>query len=132
MPEALGAVQKVAVAAPDDWVRVIDSLRTKLSTETFDTWFSLIEFHGIDHAGKLLRLRAPNEIVRKWVTTSFSSLLDQTLIELSLPGYSIGWLTEDKAIASTAMPSNEIVESQPPGIPSNGVTDPRFFRFGTS
>ena len=128
MPEALGAVQKVAVAASVDWGRVIDSLRTKLSPETFDTWFSLIEFHGIDHAERRLRLRAPNEIVRKWVTTSFSSLLDQTLVELSLPGYSIGWITEDKEIAPTAISCNEIAEAQPPGSASNGFTNPRSSR----
>ena len=122
MPEALGAVQKVTVAAPDDWGRVIESLKTKLSSETFDTWFSLIEFHGIDHAQKKLRLRAPNEIVRKWVTTSFSSLLDQTLVELSLPGYSIGWVTEAKVIAPPVIPANEVAEPQ--SSASAGTIDP--------
>ena len=97
MAEASGAVQKVAVATTDDlWTGVRDSLRAKLSHETFETWFSLIEFHGIDHAERRLNLLAPNEVVRSWVTTSFSSLLEQTLVELSLPGYSIGWITEPK------------------------------------
>ncbi len=106
MPEASGAVQKVTVRTPEDvWIGVRDSLRAKLSHETFDTWFSLIEFHGIDHPQKRMSLRAPNEIVRSWVTTSFSSLLEQTLVEFSLPGYSIGWITETD-VTATSIPSS--------------------------
>lgn len=101
MVEASGAAKKVVVAITDDvWTGVRDSLRTKLSHETFDTWFSLIEFHGIDYAEQRLLLLAPNEIVKNWVTTNFSSLLRQTLAELSLPGYAIGWITKAKVIES--------------------------------
>ena len=106
MAEALGAVQKVTVATTDVWSSVIESLKAKLSNETFDTWFSLIEFHGVDHVEKTVNLKAPNEIVRKWVTTNFSSLLDQTLIELSLSEYSIGWITEAKVMAARSASSN--------------------------
>jgi chromosomal replication initiator protein len=120
MAEASGAVQKVtaATAAEDVWTRVRGSLRAKLSHETFDTWFSLIEFHGIDHAEKRISLLAPNEIVRNWVTTSFSSLLDQTLVEFSLPGYSIGWITEDKVTAAVVASSHETNNPQLPADPS--------------
>ncbi len=119
MVEASAAVQKLTVATPEDvWAGVRDSLRAKLSHETFDTWFSLIEFHGIDHANKRLSLMAPNEIVRNWVTTSFSSLLQQTLIELSLPGYSIGWITEPKAPGPVAQSTHETKNSGPTSDPS--------------
>jgi chromosomal replication initiator protein len=110
MGEASGAAKKVVVAATDIWSSVVVSLKAKLSNETFDTWFRLIEFHGVDHAEKKLTLRAPNEIVRNWVTTNFSSLLDQTLDELTLPEYSISWMPETKiAFASTA-PSRETTQ----------------------
>ena len=119
MPEASGAVQKVAVRTPEDvWIGVRDSLRAKLSHETFDTWFSLIEFHGIDHAQRIISLLAPNEIVRSWVTTSFSSLLEQTLVELSLPGYSIGWITEAQVAAASIAPSHEAKNVDSPSDPS--------------
>lgn len=121
MAEASAAVQKVTVATPEDvWIGVRDSLKAKLSHETFETWFSLIEFHGIDHAQKRLSLLAPNEIVRSWVTTSFSSLLAQTLVELSLSGYSIGWITEPKAPAADA---DRSPESNNPGPPSESSKD---------
>lgn len=115
MAEASGAVQKVTIATTTDvWRGLRDSLRGKLSHETFDTWFSLIEFHGIDHAKKKISLLAPNEIVRNWVTTSFSSLLQQTLLELSLPGYSISWITEPHVTAAVVPAFHETKSPEPP------------------
>lgn len=120
MAEASGAVQKVAVAATNDlWTGLRDSLRAKLSHETFETWFSSIEFHEIDHTEKRLSLQAPNEVVRNWVTTSFSSLLEQTLVELSLSGYSISWITEPKVMSAGAAASHEPNNAQSPAAPSD-------------
>ncbi|MFZ0061607.1 MAG: chromosomal replication initiator protein DnaA [Pyrinomonadaceae bacterium] len=110
MGEALGAAKKVVVAATDIWGSVVVSLKAKLSNETFDTWFRLIEFHGVDHAEKKLTLRAPNEIVRNWVTTNFSLLLDQTLAELALPAYSISWMPETRFTFAGPAPSRETTE----------------------
>ncbi len=122
MAEASGAVQKVTIGTTSDvWSGLRDSLRAKLSQETFETWFSLIEFHGIDHAAKRISLLAPNEIVRSWVTTNFSSLLQQTLVELCLPGYSIGWINEPKI---TAASSHETSSSQLPSDPAKGSHTP--------
>ena len=99
MAEASGAVQKVTVVTTADvWRALRESLQSKLSHETYETWFSLIEFHGIDPVEKRISLLAPNEIVRSWVTTNFSSLLRQTLVELSLQGYSIGWITDPRSL----------------------------------
>jgi chromosomal replication initiator protein len=110
MGEALGAAKKVVVAATDIWGSVVVSLKAKLSNETFDTWFRLIEFHGMDHAEKKLTLRAPNEIVRNWVTTNFSHLLNQTLAELALPAYSINWMPETRITFASPAPSRETTE----------------------
>ena len=72
----------------------LSSIRSKLSNETFETWFSLIEFRGVDYERSSIQLRAPNEIVRAWVTTNFTSLLGQSLSELNLAGYSVQWVLE--------------------------------------
>lgn len=105
----------MAVATTDDvWTGVRDALRTKLSHETFDTWFSLIEFQGVDHAEKRIRLLAPNEIVRNWITTNFSTLLEQTLVELSLPGYEIGWISKVRAVQGVVTSSPRASQPQLP------------------
>lgn len=119
MAEVSGAVQTAAVTTKDDlWTGVRDSLRAKLSQETFETWFSSIELHGIDYAEKKLNLLAPNEVVRNWVTTSFSSLLEQTLVELSLPGYSIDWITEPNLTADSLAESQQTNNAQSPEDPA--------------
>ena len=78
----------------DIWEGVVGSLKAKLSNETFDTWFKSVECEGVYYQSKKVSLRAPNEIVRKWITTNFSSLLHQSLKDLDLTGFSIEWLPE--------------------------------------
>ena len=83
-----------AAATDDIWKQLVASLKTKLSAETFETWFSLIEVQAADHSAKKIVLRAPNEVVRKWVNTNFSGLLNETIADLGLPGFSTAWVDE--------------------------------------
>ena len=83
-----------AAATDDIWKQLVASLKTKLSAETFETWFSLIEVQAADHSAKKIVLRAPNEVVRKWVNTNFSALLNETIADLGLPGFSTAWVDE--------------------------------------
>ena len=112
MVEALGAGQKVVFATSDIWGSVIDSLRAQLSNETFETWFRLIEFQAVDHAEKKLSLRAPNDVVRNWVTTNFSLLLNQTLADIALPGYSINWIPEADSASSGSYKTSALRSDQ--------------------
>ena len=88
----LGAAQ--VIVENDIWDGILDSIKNKLSNETFETWFRLIEFRGVDYANSTIRLRAPNDVVRGWVTTNFTTLLGQSLGELGLPGYSVQWVVD--------------------------------------
>ncbi len=74
------------------WENVLRTIKTKLQGESFETWFNPIRFEGIDIARKLIRLRAPNQVVRDWVKINYASLVDQSLGELSLGGYSVDWI----------------------------------------
>ena len=89
----LGAANQVIVEN-DIWDGILDSIKTKLSNETFETWFSLIEFRGVNYANSTIQLRAPNDVVKGWVTTNFTTLLGRSLAELGLPGYSVQWVVE--------------------------------------
>lgn len=114
-----------AAATDDIWKQLVASLKTKLSAETFETWFSLIEVQAADYSAKKVILRAPNEVVRKWVNTNFSGLLNQTIAELGMPGFSTAWdnesgvtsLTPKAAAASKATASAEA----PPGLDPVGL-----------
>jgi chromosomal replication initiator protein len=74
------------------WDDVLRTIKTKLQSESFETWFDPIRFEGIDKSRRLIRLRAPNQVVRDWVKVNYAALMDQSLIELSLAGYSVDWM----------------------------------------
>ncbi|HET6891992.1 MAG TPA: chromosomal replication initiator protein DnaA [Pyrinomonadaceae bacterium] len=83
------------VIAPDDvWHDILGSINRKLNQETIETWFSAIEFKGLDSARNVIQLGAPNEVVRDWVKRNYTGLLDQSLSELNLHGYSFDWIVE--------------------------------------
>jgi len=119
----------------DIWDGILESLRNKLNNETFETWFALLEFRGIDYSNSTIHLCAPNEVVRGWVTTNFTSLLGLVLKEASLPGFSVHWvleLDEESSDATASLTSTELPKSEPPrqytNIPTaEGYRDARFF-----
>ncbi len=78
----------------DIWDGVLDAIKNKLNNEAFETWFSSIEFRGIDPSGSVIRLHAPNKVVRSWISSNFASVMTQSLSELGLPGYSVQWTRE--------------------------------------
>ena len=86
----------VSLVESNLWESFRRTIKTKLHVESFETWFNPIRFEGIDQAQRMIRLRAPNLVVRDWVKSHYSNLIDQSLVELSLPGYSVDWrVSED-------------------------------------
>ena len=82
----------VSLVETNFWDSFLRVIRTKLQRESFETWFGPIGFEGIDSARRLVRLRAPNQVVQDWVKSNYLSLIHQTFCELSLTGYSIEWI----------------------------------------
>src|SRR5687767_6230945 len=73
------------------WNGILESIKRKLNGETIATWFNEIEFRGIDRTGFVVRLCAPNQVVRDWVNRNYSELLEESLSEVSLDGYAVDW-----------------------------------------
>jgi chromosomal replication initiator protein len=76
------------------WHGILCSIKSKLSQESFDTWFRPIAFEGIDASRRLIQLQAPTSIIKDWVSTNYASLVDASLAEVGLEGYLIEWSTE--------------------------------------
>jgi chromosomal replication initiator protein len=77
------------------WDGVLISIRGRLKGETFDRWFNSIHFEAIDSSRRKIRLRAPNRLVRDWVSSNYSGVVNQSLAESRLFGYSVDWVLED-------------------------------------
>ena len=86
-----GRVMAGVIFEDGTWDGILDSIRKKLNGETVETWFQAIEFRGINKLRSVVQLSAPNQVVRDWVTRNYSGLLDQSLSEVSLGGYTIEW-----------------------------------------
>ena len=74
------------------WGRILHSLKGRLNQQTVDTWFSPIQFESLDNSQHVIRLRAPNQVVKDTVVTNYGKVLTESLNELKLAGYSVGWV----------------------------------------
>jgi len=100
------------------WDTVLRTIKTKLQGESFETWFHPIRFEGIDQSRRLVRLRAPNQVVRDWVNVNYASLIDQSFGELSLAGYSVEWRLPEENLK---LPIPSSPQSFPPTSPTGAV-----------
>jgi chromosomal replication initiator protein len=73
------------------WGEILHSLSGRLNQQTLERWFGPIEFERLDSTGQVIHLRAPNEVIKDWVVSNYSKLLDESLNDLRLNGYSLGW-----------------------------------------
>jgi chromosomal replication initiator protein len=74
------------------WGRILHSLKGRLNQQTLDTWFSPIQFESLDSSQHVIHLRAPNQDVKDWVVSNYGQALAESLNELRLSGYSVGWV----------------------------------------
>ena len=74
------------------WGRILHSLKDRLNQQALETWFRPIQFESLDNSEHVIRLRAPNQIVRDWVVSNYAQALDESLDEQRLAGYSVGWV----------------------------------------
>jgi len=81
-----------SVETANVWGRILHSLKGRLNQPTLDTWFSPIQFESLDSSQQVIRLRAPNQVVKDWVVTNYGNVLTESLNELRLSGYSVGWV----------------------------------------
>src|SRR5262249_10852348 len=81
-----------SVETANVWGRILHSLKGRLNQQTLDTWFSPIQFESLDSSQHVIRLRAPNQVIKDTVVTNYGQVLAESLNELRLSGYSVGWV----------------------------------------
>src|SRR4051794_21119801 len=75
----------------DVWGEILHSLSGRLNQQTLDRWFGAIQFESLDRADQVIHLRAPSQVIKDWVVSNYSKLLDESLNDLRMSGYSLGW-----------------------------------------
>lgn len=74
------------------WGRILHSLKGRLNQQTLETWFTPIQFESLDSSRHVIHLRAPNHAVKDWVVSNYAKALADSLNDLRLSGYSVGWV----------------------------------------
>src|SRR3954469_16802880 len=79
------------------WSDILLAVEKRLNRQSFETWIRPIHFEGFDESGHVLYLRAPNHVVKDWVSSNYSDVLDASLSELNLTEYELNWTVEEES-----------------------------------
>src|SRR5919206_2771896 len=90
------------------WNDILLAVEKRLNRQSFETWIRPIHFEGFDENDHVLHLRAPNHVVKDWVSSNYSDVLDASLSELNLSDYQVDWTVEDDAQTSGSIAGKEI------------------------
>jgi chromosomal replication initiator protein len=82
------------------WSDILHAVEKRLNRQSFETWFRPIKFDGCDNSEQILHLRAPNQVVKDWVSSNYSEVLDESLEELNLAEYHVDWMVEEEQNAA--------------------------------
>ena len=104
-PHATAAESALDQAAV--WENLLSLLQERLGPQIFDTWFRSIEFRSIDTGTRKISLEA-GSVTKDWVTSYYSDLVEATLAEMGLDGYSIDWQINDNESNEEAFSDEEV------------------------
>src|SRR5262247_3178250 len=86
------------------WDAVISAIEKRINHESFTTWFKPITFIRKD--GATLHLGVPDRVFEDWILNNYRDVVDESLQEASLSGYSI-----DFEVVNDATKADEIKSS---------------------
>lgn len=95
------------------WSDILQAVEKRLNKQSFETWFRPIQFEGRNDSEHVLHLRAPNQVVRDWVSSNYSEVLDASLEELNLAKYQVDWaIGEEHSLHEKVLAESEEDESE--------------------
>lgn len=98
------------------WSDILQAVEKRLNHQSFETWFRPIQFDGCDESSHILYLRAPNQVVKDWVSTNYSEIIDASLEELNLSAYQVDWAVEEGSVHPATTKAAEEDETEGFGL----------------
>jgi len=71
------------------WDSVLSAIEKRINHESFTTWFKPITFIGAE--GSSINLGVPDRVFEDWILNNYRDVVDESLEEASLAGYSISF-----------------------------------------
>ena len=93
------------------WQPFFQAIQSRLTDQAFETWFRPLLFQRSANEG-VLRISAPNDVVRDWILSKYAEPLRQSLTESQLGSLRIEWQTPSNNAAppEIAAPSASATE----------------------
>ena len=92
------------------WNNILHAVEKRLNRQSFETWIRPIHFDGYDETEHKLHLRAPNQVVKDWVSTNYSDVFSASLEELNLASYEVDWTVQESE-SSKAFGGEEVKDN---------------------
>lgn len=103
------------------WSNILHAIEKRLNRQSFETWFRPIRFDGCDDSEQVLHLRAPNQVIKDWVSSNYSEVLDESLEEVNLADYHVDWMIEEEQSSTNQSFTQEKEEQESYHIPETIV-----------
>jgi chromosomal replication initiator protein len=114
------------------WQPFFQAIHSKLTDQAFETWFRPLRFQCSAREG-VLRIAAPNDVVRDWILSKYAEPLRQSLNESQLGSLRVEWYTPSNVTAPTSVAPPlsaeadslsplQSVESTTPGVAFSDVS----------
>ena len=92
------------------WRPFFQAVQRRLGEQAFETWFRPLRLQR-NAEDRVLRIAAPNDVVRDWILSKYADTLEQSLGESQMGSLRIEWACDQKADTKTTAAVSSV---QPP------------------
>lgn len=112
------------------WQPFFQAVQRRLSQQAFETWFRPLRLSR-SSSNQVLRITAPNQLVRDYILAKYSRALEESLAESDLAALRVEWTNETPANPAVAprkatpgvTPSSSFMEAADPAAPELSLSD---------
>ena len=105
----------------DLWQRALGGLKTRLSTENFDTWLAPVHFDGVD--GDTIVLKIPNQFFADWISAHYLELIFDQIREHDKTAPSKVRWELDETLRERVQAARESAPPPPPPVETPAETN---------
>ena len=123
---------------PNIWDEVLGRIEAKVNRHSYYTWFKPTSF--VADQGATIHVRVPNALFRDWLTKHYSTVINESLAELSRADTGLFFLTDgedppeiappvradDEDSGEPVDPGTDLAESIPVPVTGSGGLNPRY------
>jgi len=93
------------------WNDILQAVEKRLNRQSFDTWIRPIHFEGFDTDDHVLHLRVHDRVVKDWVSTNYSDVINDSLAEVNMSDYQLDWTVDEEGQNATTADEDAKIES---------------------